>query len=182
MRKKQFYKLVLGIAAIVIGIYMNFFYKSDEANEKTVTGYEKETGELVKSKSEESESEESEATVMPDNHDYMEMELPESDNTAENEVYNDGYASDIYFSNTKKLDEGNMPLRAQARLVTDVDKVLKRSGYEDVTELYIDDESYQETDEYIVFRCFLDGYADQLEVTYSIDEKTLNYNIIIEEK
>lgn len=176
MRKKQFYKLVLGIAAIVIGIYMNFFYKSDEADEKTVTGYEKETGESEKSKSEESE-----ATVMPDNHDYMEMELPESDNIAENEVYSDGYISDIYFSNTKKLDEGKMPLKAQARLVTDADRILKRSGYEDVTELYIDDESYRETDEYISFRCFMDGYTDQLEIKYSIGEKTLNYNIIVQD-
>lgn len=172
MKKKQLYKLVISIVAIVIGIYMTFFYKDD--SEDTFVEQTNGTEEIE-------ESEENEEITMQDNHDYSERKLPESDNNAENETYNEGYTSDIYFSNTEKLDSGKLPLEAQARLVDDADRLLKRSGYEDVTELYIDSDSYQETEQYIKFRCFMDGYEDQLEVQYSFDEKTLNYSLIINE-
>lgn len=164
--------LVLSCAAIILGIYMTFFQKEERMDSSQ--GAEKETGAVGDIREEEREN-----SMDNKKYDYSGRELPTEDNESGNENYNGGKSEiDIYFSNTAVLDGGSMPLEAQKVLCSEVQKYLRHTGYADVTELYIDDESYAEDMEKISFFCFLDGHAEKLQIEYWFTEHTLKYYIV----
>lgn len=171
MKKKgtiQLIKLVVCAAATVLGIYMSFFYEKKEAtpeqNPQTVIQGENET--MVEKEFEE-------------NTEYLAHQetLPDYDNESSNEIYAEGTNIEVYFTNTDILDQGNLPLAAQSELTFDVQRFLNRSGYEDVTELYVDDTTYEENEKKISFNCFMDGYAEQLRIVYDIENSQLQFGI-----
>ena len=82
----------------------------------------------------------------------------------------------VYFENTAELDAGNLPLQAQAELAVNIQTYLERSGYGDVTELYIN--NYTEDGQNITIQCNMDGYADELLIEYDGEEKHLSYCIV----
>lgn len=151
-------ELVVYLAAIILGGYMTFFNNPMEKKEENVMGQ----------------------VETMDGMNYWGKELPESDNVSADEVYSDKEVENIsiYFSNTAKLDQGNLPLEAQAILAADVQKFLNVMGFEDVTELYLYEESYMESNEKISFICFMDGHREALQIEYHFEEKCLNYYIL----
>lgn len=152
--------LMLGIycAAIILGVYMTFFNKTpeeDNVNEKV------------------------EDEMMIQGVDYSDKKLPDVENETSGERYGNGAFNDmLYFSNTTELDEGNMPLEAQAILVEETQHFLNLNGYGDVTELYIYEESYEESAEKISFICFMDGHEEALQIEYWFNESYLKYYIL----
>lgn len=160
---KMIFKLAISITAIIFGLYMTFFHDNS-----------------LQSKEDNSEIEGTEEMKMGQNGlDYSCTELPMEDNESEFELYDsDAQNIEIYFSNTEVLDSGNMPLEAQAVLAGEVQTYLIQSGYADVTELYIDDESYFESEEKLVFDCYMDGHGEMLQIEYWFQNQTLKYYII----
>lgn len=148
---KKVFMFAACCAASLLGGYMTFFYKGQEALEYKKTDYqEKELSELVKETVDEL---------------YVEDGMPQSR---------------VYFSNTKCLDEGNLPLEIHSVLVLDVQEFLEINGYKDVIELYLIEESYTETEESISFLCLMnvDGYEEMLQVEYLFGENSLEYHIL----
>lgn len=169
---KQLIILAFLVAAIVLGVYMTFFEGSTNQNQDASV---KENGNMKQ----EISTEESGRMERTDSHDYVGKQLPMVENETAVESYNNGKTEiDIYFANTDRLDQGKMPVEAQAVLCEDVQRYLKHSGYADVTELYINDESYEEDAEKITFVCFMDGYEETLQVEYWFEEQTLKYFIL----
>lgn len=169
---KQLIILAFSVAAIVLGVYMTFFEGSTNQNQDASV---KENGNMKQ----EISTEEGGRMERTDDHDYEGKQLPMVENETAVESYNNGKTEiDIYFANTDRLDQGKMPMEAQAVLCEDVQRYLKHSGYADVTELYINDESYQEDAEKITFVCFMDGYEETLQVEYWFEEQTLKYFIL----
>lgn len=169
---KQLIVLAFSVAAIVLGVYMTFF--AGNTNQDQDAGVE-ESGNMEQ----EISTEGSGQMERTDDYDYAGKQLPIVENETAVESYNNGKTEiDIYFSNTERLDQGKMPMAAQAVLCEDVQKYLKHSGYADVTELYINDESYQEDAEKITFVCFMDGYDEMLQIEYWFKEQTLKYFIL----
>lgn len=166
---KMIFKLAVSITAIIFGLYMTFFH------DNSLQG--KEDSDAVESRAE--MLEDTEKMKMGQNGlDYSHTELPMEDNESEFELYGSGTQNiEIYFSNTQVLDSGNMPLEAQAVLTGEVQTYLIHSGYADVTELYIDDESYSESEEKISFDCYMDGYEEMLQIEYWFQNQTLKYYI-----
>ena len=158
--------LILCIAATVIGIYMTFFHSSTSDEDIP----------YINNVSQNKETEMEEYVETP----TEEVSLPDYENDSLNETYTDGTEITVYFENTDVIDQGNLPLGAHAILCSSAQKFLKRSGYDDVTELYVDEESYKEGDKEITFRCFMDGYTQQLGITYDVSEQMLRFNIIEE--
>lgn len=170
---KQLLIFALSCAAIVLGVYMTFFNRnrSDSKSEnESIKEMDIEQGE---EKKEEYQMEET------NSYDYSGKDLPMEENETDAETYNNGKSEiSIYFSNTELLDQGKIPLAAQAVLCEEVQRYLKHSGYGDVTELYINDESYQEDSEKIAFVCFMDGYEEVLQIEYWFNVQTLKYFIL----
>lgn len=104
--------------------------------------------------------------------------LPDVENISSDENYSVGIDSSIYFSNMEIVDQGNLPLEVHAVLVDSAQKYLNRSGYSDVTELYVDEESYIETEEQIAFECFMDGYSTRLRISFVIGENCLKFSLV----
>lgn len=169
---KQLVILAFSIAAIVLGVYMTFF--NDKMNPEKEMNVEE-----SRNIDQEKNAEESEQVEATNDFDYTKKTLPLVENESEDETYNNGKLGiDIYFSNTDKLDQGTMPMEAQAVLCEEVQRYLIHSGYDDVTELYIDDESYIEDPEKISFVCFMDGHEETLQIEYWYKEQTLKYFIL----
>lgn len=165
--EKKVLMFVVYCAAIVLGVYMTFFYDMTEEKETLEAHEEVVTGEKVESMRESIDV------------DYSGKELPDAENESADEMYKEGALDiTIYFSNTEKLDNGNMPLEAQAVLTKEVQRFLNLNGYGDVTELYISDESYEENQETIIFSCYMDGYQDMLQIEFSFIESCLKYYIL----
>lgn len=175
---KKLVMLTLSCAAIVLGIYMTFFYKEEEKSEKGGTVQEMATEEETNVRQNDGQ-EKQEESMNRNEHDYADTELPLEENESADETYNGGKVeTEVYFSNTELLDTGNMPLEAQKVLCSEVQQYLRQSGYEDVTELYMDDESYVEDAEKISFVCFMDGHKEMLQAEYYFTEHTLRYYIV----
>ena len=157
--------LILCVAATFVGIYMTFFHQAadDDIPYINNVGQDKEAEmeEYVETQTEE-------------------VSLPDYENESSNETYTDGTEITVYFENTDVIDQGSLPLGAHSILCSSAQKFLKRSGYGDVTELYVDEESYTEDDKKITFHCFMDGYEEQLGITYDVSEQMLRFNIIEE--
>ena len=144
---KKMLKLAVSIGMIVLGVYMTFF---------------RDVG----------------TNTVRNTHDYsMTTELPDEENLSESDTFN-GEKKDVYvyFENTAELDAGNLPLQAQAELAVNIQTYLERSGYGDVTELYIN--NYTEDGQNITIQCNMDGYADELLIEYDGEEKHLSYCIV----
>ena len=167
---KKVFLLAVCIAATLFGIYINFF--SGDAEDKEPR--ENRSNQFTRESEEELEMEHQEKVTA----DSGSTELPESRNESSNETYTEGTAVSIYFANTDVLDQGNLPLSVQAVLVSRAQIYLNRSGYEDVTELYVDESSYVETSANIAFNCFMDGYTQQLHIEYRIRESSLEFSIL----
>lgn len=154
-------KLVVSLVAIILGVYMSFL-RGGNAGQVVSNGIDKtRESRLIES--------EEEMVVEKNKFDYSGRQLPMEENISEVELYGDseGNAGDgIYFSNVQKLDEGSIPLETQAVLISEVASFLKNNGYGDVTELYIEGESYSESQNNISFICYMDGYADRLQIIY----------------
>lgn len=165
---KRLLTFVISCAAIVLGIYMTFI-KDNTAEENR--GQEESVMSM----------EQGEEMNMNQNniYDYSDKELPTEENETAGESYNNGRKDiEVYFVNTEKLDKGAMPAEAQAVLSDGVQTYLRHRGYDDVTELYVDSESYQEDLEKISFNCFMDGYEEVLTIEYLFAEQTLTYSIM----
>lgn len=155
------------LAAIIVGVYMTFFHKIDsglESKEYIVQDSMHEIGE--------------ENVSME--HDYTYLEFPDTENEAVDELYRENGADEVnvYFSNTALLDNGSMPLEVQAVLAPAAEAYLSEKGYDDVTELYIEENSYEENETGIVFVCYMDGYEDVLQIEYKFEEKRLQFCIL----
>ena len=155
------------LAAIILGAYMTFFNKMD-------IGLESEEYQ------EQSSTEQIGANNVNKGHDYTYLEFPDMENEAEDELYRETRIEEVnvYFSNTDLLDNGSMPLEVQAVLAQAAETYLSERGYEDVTELYIEENSYEENEIEIVFVCYMDGYEDALQIEYKFEEKKLIFCIL----
>lgn len=156
--ERRVIELVIYCALIILGGYMTFFNNPMEQKEDNTM----------------------QETEVVEGVDYFGKELPEIDNVSGDELYNDKgiYNISVYFSNTEKLDQGNMPLEAQIILTEDVQKYLNVMGFDDVTELYLYEESYKENSEKISFICFMDGHREAVQIEYWFEEKSLKYYIL----
>jgi len=103
--------------------------------------------------------------------------LPDYENKSANETYTEGIPVEVYFSNTEVIDKGNLPIEAHSMLPLSAQRYLNRSGFEDVTELYVDEESYRETENEISFCCYMDGYRERLRIAYNKNESQLEFSI-----
>ncbi len=146
--------LVFCIGMTVLGVYMTFFGGKQEKKSN-----EEGTEEL-----------------------YQEGRLPEVENSSAFEQYGNGAGTDIYFSNTDVIDQGNLPLEVHAKLAEAAGRYLDRSGYEDVTELYVDDGTYVEDEAYTAFECYMDGYTAKLRITYETGDSILKFSIVGQEE
>lgn len=159
-------KFVFCICITILGVFMTFFQKGSDQNEK------ENVSEIsvieMESKEENNVFEHAENT----------LQLPDTENMSEDERYYSGMDVELYFSNTAVIDQGNLPLEVHAVLVKSAQKYLNRSGYEDVSELYIDEESYVEEDTYIAFSCYMDGHAEKLRIEFDFNESNLKFSIV----
>lgn len=158
--------LVACIVISIIGIYMEFFYEPTDKKESKNQGLEIES------------SEDEGGQNMSNKYDYSQKELPNVDNKSSDETYTDGENIEVYFSNTEVLDNGRLPLSVQSKLNMITQRFLYSNGYEDVQELYIDQESYIETEDEIRFCCFMDGHEEQLQIQYDEKEKKIKFSVI----
>lgn len=161
--EKKFFSFVFWILITVFGVYMTFFAKKESPDQKEPEVSEEK---MIDEKSEK----------FVETQEYI--SLPEEVNDSENETYSEGMQTEVYFSNTTVIDEGSLPLEVHSILVKSAQKYLNRSGYEDVTELYVDDESYIEDGEHIAFNCFMDGHSSQLRIVFEINDSKLKFSII----
>ena len=171
---KKMLKLAVSIGMIVLGVYMTFF-RDVGTNKVRNTDLQTE---------QQGEQQMEEQAMIRDKHDYsMTTELPDEENLSESDTFNksDTFNREkkdvyVYFENTAELDAGNLPLQAQAELAVNIQTYLERSGYGDVTELYIN--NYTEDGQNITIQCNMDGYADELLIEYDGGEKHLSYCIV----
>lgn len=169
---KRMLTLAVSIGMIVLGVYMTFFR---DVGTNTVKSIGRQTGQQT---AQQVEQQTEEQVMIRDKHDYsMVTELPDEDNLSEGDTFN-GEKKDVYvyFENTAELDAGNLPLQAQAELAVNIQTYLERSGYGDVTELYIN--NYTEDGQNITIQCNMDGYADELLIEYDGEAKKLSYCIV----
>lgn len=166
---KKLFIMIMCICLSIFGLYMQFFReKKVETKVETSTNIKADNREYQK-----------ETEIMSqDPNDFLKQDLPNVENDSVNETYTDGQLVDVYFSNTEVLDTGNLPLAAQKVLSGETQKFLYRNGYEDVTELYVDSDSYKETKENIVFNCFMDGHEEMLQVLFQFDESKIKLYIL----
>lgn len=164
---KKVLMLAVYLAAIILGIYMTFFHKTvvDITEEQNIQQ------ELV---------EERGGSMIDGGYDYTDLEFPDMENESVDELYSaeGSFVASIYFSNTEKLDNGVMPLEVQAKLVQHAQEFLEESGYEDVSELYIEENSYEENEERITFLCYMDGYEEIFQIEYNCEERSLAFCIL----
>lgn len=158
--EKKFFSVIFWIIITIFGVYMTFFAKKDSQDQ----------GEPEVS--EEKMSEEKMVETQED------ITLPEEVNSSEYEMYSEGIETELYFSNTAVIDEGALPLEVHSILVKSAQKYLNRSGIDDITELYVDEESYIEDKDHIAFNCFMDGHSSQLRVEFEINDSKLKFSII----
>lgn len=161
--------LLLGVylAAIILGLYMTFFNKSDSELDLKEDKEQSSTGQIGED-------------AVSIGHDYTYLEFPDTENEAADELYTEAGVEEVnvYFSNTDSLDNGSIPLEVQAVLAQATETYLNERGYEDVTELYIEENSYKESESRIVFVCYMDGYADALQIEYKQEENRLVFCIL----
>lgn len=164
--------IIIGCFAIsVIGLCMQFFYKGDSSSNVDKNAEEQRNGD-------ETEQLESETVVYE--YDYLNTELPTEENESSNELYmgDGGKAAKIYFSNTGLLDQCSMPIAAQAELVEAAQAFLNLNGYQDVTELTVDNDEFIDDDKNVSFTCNMSGYEEKLQVTFSKSESKLMFAIV----
>lgn len=161
-------KFVFCICITVLGVFMTFFYNPSGAEEKMVN-------ETMKQETSSEEDVKEKVTFV---HAENELQLPNTENVSDEEAYNKGMDAELYFSNTSVIDQGNLPLEVHAVLVNSAQKYLNRSGYEDVSELYVEEESYIEDETYIVFSCYMDGYSEKLRIEFDFNDSNLKFSII----
>ena len=172
--------LIFCIGVSILGIYMQFFgMKKITEKEKVEDSRETEEESDIPGKEKGTESMgKAQETDNPWTAAVNGTELPDIENESADETYTGKQEVTVYFSNTDSLDHGSMPLAVQAELTEDTQKYLKMYGYGDVTELYIDEESYSEDEEAVRFQCFMDGYQDKLQIEYTFGDSTLRFSII----
>lgn len=166
--------LIVCIAASILGVYMTFFHKKSSEKKEEMKIEKEETmgmADTMASFTEDgNDSEQIYANLtqkFPDTYESMD------------ETYNGGKIPvEVYFTNTRKLDESLLPWEAQAILASEVQTFLTHRGYEDVTELYVDEESFEEDKDHIVFECYMDGYEEKLQIEYLVEESLLKYHIL----
>ena len=162
----KMFKLIFCIVISCVGVYMTFFHQKEPA----ALNHEKKAEE-VKEKA----GDRGMADKLFQNSTEI---LPDTENES-SDTYTERNTVNLYFSNTEKLDNGKLPIAAQKELAEDAQKFLDEAGYSDVTELYIEDSSYQETAEWIQFDCYMDGYQDMLRIEYRFDAESLFFAVIV---
>lgn len=159
-------KLFFYLAIAILGIYMTFF--REEKSKEKISVHESD-----------SVKENQEKTMIFEQAQKL-GSLPLYENESSSELATQGIVEQIYFANTTVIDEGKLPTEVHAVLVSTAQKYLNRSGLEDVTELYIDEESYIEDEHGIAFNCYMDGYSKQLRIVYERVEGNLKFSILEE--
>lgn len=166
-RSKQVFIVAFCVLISVIGIYIQFIkkdtdIKDTQENAETVTEKEVET---------ENESTQNE-------YDYSNKELPAVDNESDAETSTDGEDIKIYFTNTQKLDDSDMPFNVQSVLSLDTQRFLYQNGYQDVTELAVDDSGFIDNEDEISFLCSMKDYEEKFKVLYDKSENKLKFSIV----
>ena len=167
MKKKE-NKLMIFIVCILLsifGIYKTYFGDRKAEAEWNTAAVEK--------------TMEKEDLVTEQGENEM-VTLPKSNNKSENEIYTEALPVEVYFSNADVIDEGNLPLEAHKILAVSAQKYLNRLGFDDVTELYVDETSYVEEEDKIYFNCFMDGHKEQLRIVYDKEYSELEFAILEE--
>ena len=167
MKKKEnkLMKFIVCILLSIFGIYKTYFGDRKAEAEWNTADVEK--------------TREKEDLVTEQGENEM-VTLPKSNNKSENEIYTEALPVEVYFSNADVIDEGNLPLEAHKILAVSTQKYLNRLGYDDVTELYVDETSYVEEEEKIYFNCFMDGHKEQLRIVYNKEYSELEFAILEE--
>lgn len=166
MKCNQSKKLLLIAMCIILsifGLFFTFFGNSEE-------------------KEEENRKEKEESKMMEYEHDYREKQLPESDNESENETYTEGKERNVYFTNTKQIDDSNLPLAVHEVLCQTAQDYLYVNGFENATELRILDGRLEEGKKEISFWCQIIGYEELLKITYQKKESKINFEAVIQEE
>lgn len=169
--------IVVCFAISVIGIYMQFFYK-EKGKDNLENSTEISVG--IDKKTEAGTEQIKEDSTVVYEYDYSNQELPTEENESSDELYmgNGGDAAKIFFSDTEKLDQCSMPMEAQADLVDAVQRFLIINGYENVTELHIDNEQFVDNEKVVSFLCEMQGFDEKLQVTFSKTEGKLSFAFV----
>lgn len=162
---RRMFIFVFCVLLTILGIYMTFFFDRTKMSKESMFHAGEKTAYVQKEDTEVGEN--TAGTVT----------LPDYDNKSADETYTDGVAVEVYFTNTNIIDQGNLPLEAHSILALSSQRYLNCSGFEDVTELYVDEDSYKETEDEIVFRCFMDGHKEYLRIVYDKKESQLEFSI-----
>lgn len=164
---RRMFIFVFCVLLTILGIYMTFFYDRTKKSKESMFHDGEKTAYVQKEDTELEEGLNGDGTVI----------LPDYDNKSANETYTEGIAVEVYFTNTDVIDKGNLPVEAHAILPLSVQRYLNRSGFEDVTELYVDEDSYEESEDKISFDCFMDGHKEYLRIVYDKKESQLEFSI-----
>lgn len=165
MKKKE-NKLMIFIVCVLLsifGIYKTYFGDRKAVAERNTDTWEKTM------KKEDLVTEQGEKEMIT---------LPKSNNKSENETYTEALPVEVYFSNADVIDAGNLPLEVHKILAISTQKYLNRLGFDDVTELYVDETSYVEEEDKIYFNCFMDGHKEQLRIVYNKEYSELEFAIL----
>ena len=146
--------------AIILGIYMTFFHDRNAGADPVK---EEDVG--------------TELSSVPGEYDYIGKPLPNIENESADETYAVSEDSGISLENTAVLDQGSIPLEVQVELLSKIQNFLAGSGYGDVTELYLDEGSYEETSDRVTFYCRMTGYRERLYVQYFFSRRQLMFLI-----
>lgn len=163
MKNKQSKRLFRAILCIIIAIFGLIFTFGSGNGEETEMG-EKNTG-------------------MERNHyEYRQEELPLHENESENETYTEGRELNVYFTNTEKLDNSSLPLAVHAILCREVQKYLDANGFENISELKIQEDGFEDGEKSVTFQCSLPGYEEILVVSYQKERSRLKFEIMTSER
>lgn len=165
-KQKKLLILIVCIFLSLIGIIMTLT-KNNTSTEN------EETSELSMQESEVNEST-SEHVTEEKISEYDTTTLPDVDNDSDDSV---NIYTTVYFTNTDILDSSSLPIEAHSVLVENADKFLKLNGYENVTELVVDNETFTDNDTRVDFNCFMEGHEEVLGVTFLKDTGELSFSI-----
>lgn len=167
-RSKQVCKIAFCVVISVFGLYFSFFGKSTDKKEKVdVENVE--------------ESKESKESNMNFENDYKDKQLPDVENES-NDTYTDGNQTKVYFTNTSKLDASSLPISVHEVLCEKTQCYLYSCGYDNVTELVINEEDFIDNEDEVTFLCEIPESEEKLRISYDKKDNRLQFESVIIDK
>lgn len=163
MKDKQSKRLFRAILCIIIAIFGLIFTFGNGNGEEAETG----------NKNREAEK---------NDYEYAQERLPQNENGCEDETYTEGKEINVYFTNTEKLDNSSLPLAVHAALCREAQKYLDNNGFENISEIRILDEGFEDNESLVTFQCELPGHEEILAVSYQKEGSMLKFETMVSER